>query len=1336
MRRKKILLALLSLVVLLAVLVALAPTLASGYARSRIEDELAARVDGTVAVRSVSLSWFGVQRVEGLAIDGGPEKGRLDLDIVVAEGLLALAQGDDITIELGGRAGTAFDAEGRIGLAGLARPSDAADGGAAPVAPAADAPAGGTPLGARTLRILLKDLDLAATDHEGRSYAVNAIDGELSLVGNALEISLSAETEASAQKGALSIEAALALAFGASGADPAETTGTAVVSATRLAVPTGAGELLVSTLRLDVAKSTTGDVSVKADIAARVAGSSEATVKADVALASPFDAEGRFVLDPAAISAMVEARGVPLGALQPWAPEIAPGTRLSFIDDIGDTADLTLFKQKGTRARVAFAARQLRLDFDGAVAPDGSSIDAGTVTASATLRPELLAAVAVDTAMPLSITLTGERIAWRRELDAVRSVGGSLALALAAPFDCAMRGDPLRLRLDGLDFTCSKEQGTALASASVGLKGRYGATGDTAASLRGEIDLASRALVEGAADASLALDPAFLERVTGGALTARGQAAALRVSVPEIAYLPSEDYQGLQALVARTRIQLEGAVAIEDEGKSAAVRDLVVDLETPRSGREGSLAVTTRIDGALVRIDQRFAAIPAGAFDLSLLGAHGTVAIEGLDPTVIARLAPEASRSVGLLGRGAMRLDARNRTERGAVLADFTLDASAVDASGAMRYEPDAISASNLVVDATLTEEGLASLELGDATEIEPGARISLRAPMIALSRRGESAAWAPSGDVAVRAVVEGFRVLRAPGITAPIGVPKLDASASYVFAEERATINGNASLGGGGTAGALEFALAWRKPAEAKLFAGTEGTLALSDFDLARFEPSFGLEAGTYSGLLGGRGALTIEFSERDMPRGTVSLEFPRTNGAITLSAPQEGAARVARLTGRVSSDIAPDTLARLAGIGRDAARRVAESVAVTLDIEQLSAPLDARMQPDLAKASAIVRGSATPITIEVRDAEGRKSSFSTGALVLNATSAALAEEISLKVNGGDGGDAGTLAVDARVRGAIGADAKPTLDGTLRATKFPAATIDALAATDGAIARYLGDAIDAEADARGFSALGGTLAARLSSPYATLDAPALVVADESLTVASDRPVLATFTMSPAVREQLLASIHPVFRDVSTGAPARFTMPRLSWPLDGDRSKFDAEFSLETGEMTLVNSGAVSGLLALASAARTEGFEAFLDPLRAKVEKGRLTYSDFSLRVGKTAAGGWRNSVVFAGDIDLAAKPIRANSITTKLPLADVANWSREARDILNALSVASPELARSLTVGVEMSGPLFDAAGKPVKPATKLSLPDVGDVLKDNPAGILDAAGGIADLFRKKKKE
>jgi hypothetical protein len=489
---------------------------------------------------------------------------------------------------------------------------------------------------------------------------------------------------------------------------------------------------------------------------------------------------------------------------------------------------------------------------------------------------------------------------------------------------------------------------------------------------------------------------------------------------------------------------------------------------------------------------------------------------------------------------------------------------------------------------------------------------------------------------------------------------------------------------------------------------------------------------------VLGGAGSLRVDFREDGEPTGKFALDFPRTRGEVTLSAPGDEKGRTARIAGTIAADVAAETVAKLASLDRDVSRRVTQPVEVRLSIASAMLPLDAEMKPRVADGAIDVSGSLSPVVIETRDAAGKAVTLSTGALVLTAKSARLADEISLKISGKDEAAAGALDVDARVRGAVAAsaDAKaaPVIDGTLRATRFPAATIDALAGTGGAVGRYLGDAIDAQVDAKALSAEGGTLSAKLSSEFASLDAPSLKVADGMLAIAAEAPLTASFTLSPPVREQLLSSIHPIFSDVTTGAPAKFTISRLAWPLDGDRKRLDATFSLVTGDMQLVSSELLAAMLAVAGSGQTGGVAAYLDPLSVQVAKGRMTYRDLTLKVGKTAQGGWRNSLVFAGDIDLAVKPIRANSITTAIPLSDLGNWSRDARGLFESLGASNPQLLKSLTVGVEMKGPLFDPSGKPVKPDTKLKWPDIGDVLRDNPAGVIDAAGEIFDLFNKPK--
>jgi hypothetical protein len=73
---------------------------------------------------------------------------------------------------------------------------------------------------------------------------------------------------------------------------------------------------------------------------------------------------------------------------------------------------------------------------------------------------------------------------------------------------------------------------------------------------------------------------------------------------------------------------------------------------------------------------------------------------------------------------------------------------------------------------------------------------------------------------------------------------------------------------------------------------------------------------------------------------------------------------------------------------------------------------------------------------------------------------------------------------------------------------------------------------------------------------------------------------------------------------------------------------------------------------------------------------------------------------------------------------------------VFETIGAASPELLKSLTVGLKLSGPIFDANGKPAKLKQEVVLPDVGQALRDNPAGVIDAVGDIFDALRKRDKK
>ena len=1366
--QRKWFLATAAVLVVVACAVVFAPVYLRGYVRGIVEREVGARVNGVVTVDAVRLGWFSPQRLEKLAIQGGQDTGSIEVTAEVEQGLLALATADEVTVSVSGSARTPIDAQGRAGLARLPRVAEPAP--AAPAVPVAPA-AGNRPiLGGRKIRIELAGIDLDATRDGKPLYAVDGLSGWIGLAGTDVESlkvngELKAATEfaqgAEMRSGDFSAKFDAVIPQRADGSfDALASTGSAEINANRLPIPAATGqEIIAEAFRAKADFAANGSsLLLNADL--RASADEPATVAASVKTGALFDAAGEFTLDPATVEVDVEVKKLPMTVLQPYAPELREGVRLDFVEDFGRVADIRMKKEKGERANAMIDTRRVKLAFDAAVAADGSSIDDGTLEASVSVRPELLRALGIDALGPMVARAEGSKIAWRKAAKdaggAIESVGGAFTLELAerlgvrGAFEVAgetaagekVAGERVDVRADSLRALLEKNLGENTARLTATLAGVYGAESPLQASLSGNVDLATKSVTGGALDASVALEGGLVERVTKGSVSiARGGSTA-KVSVPAFAYRPAGGRGALQSLEARGRVEVVGDLLVSGGKSVATVRGLGANFALPAPGAPGSLDLAARIDGAETRVVQRFAAIPASFDDPAALALEGTIDVRGLDPSVITRFAPAANDSIGVLGAGPMTLSARNRTEGGAILADFTLAAATLNASGNARYAKDAFSATNLACDVSLTPEVLAAVKLPDTVALAPGAKASVRVPTLAVAKGAEG--WAPSGDIAARVAVDRLRIERAPGLSAAIEVPRLEADATYAMKDERATAKGFATLGAGGSAGRLGYDIVWKKPVEAKLFRGAEGTLALTGFDLARVEGALGLEPGGYSGMLGGAGDCTVELRERDAAQAKVALAFPKTRGSVTVDVVEEAKQRVARATGSIDAQIAADAFASMAGLGKDPKRRVTAPVEAKLAIKSAGVPLDADLKPVLADAALDISGSLSPVSVEVADAQGQKSTVSTGALALSVSTKRLSDELLVRIVG-DGKTAaqGALDLDARVRGAVarakGAKATPIVDATLKATKFPAATLDALAGTKGAVGRYVGDAIDAEVVAKNLSTAAGStgaLSAKLSSQFATVDAPALTVSEGFLRSSSDKPMRATFTLSPEVREQLLTPINPVFSDVTSKERARFTLDSLAWPLDGDRRKFDAAFTLETGEIQLTNAGPLAFLLSMLQAGRIEGFEAQIDPLRVTVSKGRLTYRDFSLRAGKTQTGAWRNSLVFSGDIDLTATPMYANEIRTAVPLSDAANWSRDARGVFERIGAVSPELLKSLSVGVKLSGPLFDANGKPAKLNQELALPDILDVLKRDPGAVAEGIGGIIDAFRKKDKK
>jgi hypothetical protein len=142
-------------------------------------------------------------------------------------------------------------------------------------------------------------------------------------------------------------------------------------------------------------------------------------------------------------------------------------------------------------------------------------------------------------------------------------------------------------------------------------------------------------------------------------------------------------------------------------------------------------------------------------------------------------------------------------------------------------------------------------------------------------------------------------------------------------------------------------------------------------------------------------------------------------------------------------------------------------------------------------------------------------------------------------------------------------------------------------------------------------------------------------------------------------------------------------------------------------------------------------------PLDVRVDRGIMRYDGLGLRFGKSDTG-WKSALDFTGEIDLTRRPVHANAITTSLPVSQVAASSADVRRFIEAAGGPDSPLVKALSVGVTMSGPLFNPDGSPAELETKIALPkieDLGEQIKKDPIKAIDTGLKIFDAIRGGKK-
>lgn len=1204
---------------LLAGAVALAPTiLSSPLAVSKIAGSIDRSVAGSVKIRSVSLSWFGGQRVDGLEVFDPAGRPVLKIKHVSAErslwGLLvSVLSGDIGAVKVRGLAADlAFDESGRSNLqrslaATRQRPEPKAGGWAAVFVP-------------RAFAVELTDARLSVTAPHSPPAVFENLRAGASVAGStgSVAFDLSGRSRQGELAGDFSVEGRLEHLLGphgrltadrALGAIRARMTGLPVPGVDRLLGMNGLlaaalGDRLDLTADADVGAATqrvTATVrapNLTADLDGRIADGTfaltkpaairlVATGKLVERLTASSDATGRLRLSEAVpLRLDVEALRTGLAGFEPATLAVRATlkaerpARLTGDPAIGDL----LIRGLEARLETADAARSLAVALTAAIAQDGQpgKVEADAklgdlFTKSGGLQLDKLRADATLRVTNLPVALV-DRIGRQRGL-LVDALGPQLSVTATAR------------STGGRETEAKLEIKTARLSADAPLRitDRVEATGPITIDYQLSSRLAARYLPE---NAGVTLRPETPIRVR-----------LARFSAP----LPESGKPALQPGKTAVHADLEvGAVSVSPRGMTERVT----------------------LDGIAVRLrGASLAAVEASATAKAVVAGKPGPLREALGER-----ADLSARLLGSLGPQPV-FTAR----------DLTLDVSSDRLKARLPLTLSAARTLSLAqpatIDLTVTPDLMA--ELGLAT------RPTLAGPTpVHIEINRLSAALTPFDPATVRTAMAakvtkvelaGDDRVRGASLTDIAAALELDGPAGMASAR----LDGKASLSRQGTPSPLLATVKLsRLVRDGRLDPGRAAIDAAAKLD--RFPTAF---LGAFSGarvplvpLVGPTlqldAALTL--SGGATQGGVVDVKATSQNLAVDAGL-KLGNAIELRRPAKVKLVVTPEAYAALAAPAAArapaAAGRPGYALAapVTIDAELrvLTWPMggDGRKTFDPSRASVDLTFGASRIALQDRaSSRGVTLTDLSGAV----KAASLAGPITLRLTGKSGltspqagaaPAAGTLRVSGDVRDLF--NARGELDASGLSTdlsaelqQFPVAPIDAWLGQDGLLPATLGPTTDLTARAQ-LKQMSGPVTLRATAAHAKASMDGRLQSG-ILTLA--RPLVAEVEVTEALGRRALSRIHPIFETASTGEkPIRLEISDQGTriPIAG----FDARqvvierARLDLGKIELKTGGLLSGVVGLAQrlgrwrTTSRESMTAWFTPLLWEMRDGRIRYT-------------------------------------------------------------------------------------------------------------------------------
>ncbi|MCE9619923.1 MAG: hypothetical protein K8R92_08435 [Planctomycetes bacterium] len=1355
-RRKLILWTAASLVVVVVLLVALLPTIASmPMFRGFITDAVASKVNGKVSIGDMSFSWSGPQRIDNFSIVGDDGKSTVLVSLSLQNGFLELLSTTikQIDMTVSGKVAGELGADGKLSLLSLAKSAAPTAPAAPPHLPAAAAPGAIAANWPGKIQVVINGFDVDIANANGPRFAIEGLKGKVALSNNGpIEIQLAANTKIGDKPGSISANGTFKDVMTAAGAfDPIGITGSLNAEVNGVLVPVTGASLEIAQAKFVIAADAGKPIDLSADINTSVNGQA-APIRAKMQAYRPGPGEpiASWAKDPRTWAGTISVQDLPTALLEKY----VQGTPINIARDLGPTLTLAVATNSSTGFDLSLKSAQVKLQCTAAIDMNTGAVQGKTTTLDASLAPELLSKYNVVTpkALPIAIALQSFTI-------------------------------PPPLASGQFNLAQITAQGTM-------------STGAAQFTSAGNAPVAMGALFVTLAAAPLAdkVDFVLQTTINGAPINTR---ASLTGLMKENAFTPKQ-------MMVDSSTQLGPFDPSLLPGMPSNIVEILRQVQPGNSTIHSTLAGSYEKGSMDLKVQMVPGTVNAKA---NWDATTATISIENTAWTVSPGLAEWASQGKVVLSApakctiaaGPIKVD-RAALEKGqagflpspiSIFVDKLAIAKAPGLTGTATVQ-NAVVRGDFDADGPQTFKGTLTATALLANGL-PGGITNATLSELSIQATVEKDPNAPGSTVAVTASSLGLTNVQ--GLSEPLLGKNLHAN-----------FTGPLSMNGAATATLSMDVLEATGPAakiagEFKTQPGSDWTASVTANEVSTQRIAHLLGMGDVP-----------EWTAGGAPNaGKLKANVTNQSSAMTFAVNADLGRIVADLNGTRAADgsITLTKSSALASVPGSAVKNYLErdqkktpirnlsDLKVALDIASVKIPsVNGALDP-LAAGAAIAtkvriepfnltfapeslvppsepKPGAKPAAPAAAPAASQPEKLAT--LAFGATDVSLqtsgAESAQVTVNGSlatEGQPTKPMAVQLKAQNLAGADGKLNTKGMklvadVNVSEFPSAIVDAITKGDGFIPNLAGPVFSVTLSGRTGFDKSDSFKGHVESPTLTLDIPAVRIVDGQMSVVPAEAITLQIRPDDNIRQKILRPINPILAEIELKNKAiNTTVSEVRAPLPFDMKQTDARFVVQVGEVELEKKGQIVSLLNLATVKDGKStIPGLVSPLNGEVNKGILTYKDFTIKAGKQGET-WQQTIISDANINLTTQPAYANAINVRYPLEGVTNavaanagLNSVMGEINKALGSTTAEMRQAIQLKVVFSGPLQgDQLKMTVEPALDLKSGD--DLLKGVGGmveGILNGKSGttapgttpapgakdptigdVLDLFKKKPK-